>query len=246
MSIFLFILSALSLVYGIAMGITYPAGFFFLFWIVLAGIFGTLGWWLHTGTWATTSAWLKYGLIGVLILLIAFVGSISTLIFAEASITPPANLDYLVVLGASIDKDGSPKSALRYRLNTAVEYLTNNPNTICIVSGGQGFDEPQTEASAMKVYLQDAGIATNRILMEDESTTTAENLEFSKKLIDSSTASVGVVTNNFHVWRSLAIARKVGLNDVYGLSSPLDSQYLAQATVRECFAIAKEVLTGAI
>lgn len=246
MAIFLFILSGVSLIYGIAMGFTYPAGVFFLIWFVFAALFGAIGWLLHTGTWAQTAAWLKCGLVGILAVLILFIGGVSTLIFAKASIAPPANLDYLVVLGAMIDENGSPKSALRYRLDVAVEYLNNNPDTICIVSGGQGDDEPQTEASAMKVYLQKKGISASRILEEDKSTTTAENLEFSKKLIDSSTASVGVVTNNFHVWRSLAIARKVGLNDVYGLSSPLDSQYLAQATVRECFAIAKEVLTGAI
>lgn len=246
MSIFLFVLSAISLIYGIAMGITYPAGVFFLIWFALAALFGGIGWLLHTGAWASAAAWIKFGLVGVLVLFVLFIGSVSTLIFTQASVTPPTNLDYLVVLGASIREDGSPKSALQYRLDTATDYLNANPETLCIVSGGQGIDEPQTEASAMRTYLEKKGIPSSRILEEDKSTTTAENLEFSKKLINSSSASVGVVTNNFHVWRSLAIARKAGFTEVYGLSSPLDAQYLAQATVRECFAIAKEVLTGNI
>ncbi|MFQ7337065.1 MAG: YdcF family protein [Roseburia faecis] len=114
-------------------------------------------------------------------------------------------LDYIIVLGAQVRKD-DPSPVLKYRLDKAVEYLNENPDTVCIVSGGQGSNEPWSEAEGMARYLQEKGIDTARILTEDQSQTTGQNITNSKKLMKEG-ASVGIVTNNFHVFRALQIAK---------------------------------------
>ena len=87
----------------------------------------------------------------------------------------PDNLDYLIVLGAQVYKNG-PSPVLKFRLDKAYEYLSANPETRCIVTGGQGSNEPFTEASCMADYLVKRGIDSGRIILEDKSTTTAQNL----------------------------------------------------------------------
>ena len=101
-------------------------------------------------------------------------------------------LDYIIVLGAQVRKDG-PSPVLKYRLDKAVEYLNENPDTVCIVSGGQGSNEPWSEAEGMARYLQEKGIDTARILPEDKSQTTEQNITNSKMLMKEG-ASVGIVT----------------------------------------------------
>lgn len=83
------------------------------------------------------------------------------------------NLDYVVVLGAQVRKSG-PSKVLRYRLDTAINYLNENPGTICIVSGGKGPNEPVAEAQGMTNYLESYSIKKNRIIKEMKSKTTQE------------------------------------------------------------------------
>ena len=66
-------------------------------------------------------------------------------------------LDYIVVLGAQMRQNG-PSVVLQYRLDEAIKYLNDNPDTICIVSGGQGYNEPCTEAQGMAEYLEKKGV----------------------------------------------------------------------------------------
>lgn len=246
MATFLFILGAAALAYGIAMGALYPAGLFFVVWLLLGAVFAALGWAVHTGAWAGFALGAKCAVIGFFVLFAAFLGVTGGLIVSAASATAPAGLDYLVVLGASLKPDGTPKKTLQLRLDAAVEYLRANPSTVCVVSGGQGNDEPQTEAQGMAAYLQQQGIESARIMLEDKSTSTTENLRFSAKLIGSKSANVGIVTNNFHVYRALQIARKLGYTNVHGIAAPTEVQYLPQATLRECFGIAQHLILGKI
>lgn len=97
--------------------------------------------------------------------------------------------------------------------------MDENPNTICIVSGGKGPNEPFPEAQGMADYLKEHGIAEQRILEEPESKTTEENIVNSKKLISDDNASVGVITNNFHMFRALQIADKYGLDNAQGIAA---------------------------
>ncbi len=91
-------------------------------------------------------------------------------------------VEYLIILGAGLKGD-VPSEVLKYRLNKAVEYYKKNPDTIFIVSGGQGKDELISEAEAMEIYLSKRGIPIKNIIKEDKSTSTYENLKFSDKII---------------------------------------------------------------
>ncbi len=91
-------------------------------------------------------------------------------------------IPYILILGAKLFGD-KPSQSLQNRLDVALKYLNENPKTKAIVSGGQGEDEDIPEAHSMRNYLVAHGINANRILIEDRSTSTYENLKFSKRFI---------------------------------------------------------------
>ena len=105
------------------------------------------------------------------------------LIFGGMIGIAPEHLDYLIVLGAKVREDDISAS-LKHRLDKAIRFAQEHPETKLILSGGQGRDEPTTEAQAMAEYLQYNGIAPEQILLEGQSTSTRENLAFSKALIE--------------------------------------------------------------
>lgn len=144
------------------------------------------------------------------------------------------NLDYVIVLGAQVHAD-KPSVVLKYRLDEAILYLNENPETVCIVAGGQGKNEPYSEAYGMAQYLMQNGIDKDRILLEDQSKTTEENLRFSRKFLPEG-AKVGIITNDFHMFRALQIAKKQGLSDACGLAADSTKFYLPNNMLREYFA----------
>ncbi len=117
---------------------------------------------------------------------------------------------YLIVLGAGLKGD-IPSEVLKYRLDKAVEYHKKNPDTIFIVSGGQGKDEWISEAEAMNIYLSKKGVPLKNIIKEDKSTSTYENLKFSDKIIKEKgiTGDIGVMSNSFHMYRVKLISKKL-------------------------------------
>ena len=197
-------------------------------------------------TWPAWAEWISYGILAVG-LLVFF--SIEVLIIHTSLQKPEPDADYVIVLGAQVRGTRITKS-LRYRLDIALEYLEENPSAKVIVSGGQGSGEDISEAAAMKGYLIERGLEAERILLEDRSVNTAENIRFSKELIEadggSEEASVVVATNSFHVFRALRIAAKQGLTQVSGLSARNDQILMASYYVRECLAIIKDFLWGNI
>ena len=155
----------------------------------------------------------------------------------------PKNLDYLIVLGAQIHPAG-PSVVLRQRLDAAIAYLRENPGTLCIVSGGKGSNEKTTEAEGMRDYLVRHGIPADCILLEPASQNTIQNILNSKNLLPSDASTVGLVTNNFHVYRALALAKAQGLSSVYGISAPSDPWFLPNNMFREFVGILKDSLLG--
>lgn len=141
------------------------------------------------------------------LLALGFFLAVEGVIFAAGLSAPPQGLDYIVVLGAKVN-GREPSGALRNRIEVAREYLESNPDTMAVLSGGQGSDEEISEAQCMFERLTAAGIDPARLVLEDQSTDTSENLLFSRALIPES-ANVGLVTNNFHIFRSLALARGI-------------------------------------
>ena len=155
----------------------------------------------------------------------------------------PENLDYLIVLGAHVD--GTLLTlALLERTRRALEYLKANPGTKAVLSGGKGKGEEISEARAMYDYLTANGIEGSRLILEDRSVNTKENLSFSLEKIGNRDASVGVVTNNFHVFRGVAIGKKCGCRKIYPVPSKYRSWRLLIYIPREILAVIKDKLVG--
>ena len=159
-------------------------------------------------------------------------------------------LDCVIVLGAQVTSWG-PGVALLYRLETAADYLKENPGTVCVCSGGQGYNEPDTEAAIMKQWLVGQGIEAERILEEGLSRDTSENIRNSIELLEekisgfsAETSGVGIITNDFHVFRGTRIARSMGLGSACGIAAPSNPYYLPQNMLREFFGVLKDLLAG--
>ena len=150
MAIFLIAVGVVSVAYGAAMGVLYPARGFFLAWIVVGAALLGAGWAHRTGAWQALPVWTRRIAVAVMALVACGIFAGCALIVRAAVSTPSANLDYIVVLGANLNADGSPKETLRYRLDEAAAYLERNPETACIVSGGQGVSEVVSEAECLR------------------------------------------------------------------------------------------------
>lgn len=156
----------------------------------------------------------KIGLVvtGAMAGLVLFLVVIETGCMVHASTKAPAENATLVVLGCRTYVD-RPSVMLASRLYEAYEYLTKHPETVCVVSGGQGPDEPISEGEFMYQYLVQKGIAPERIYRETESTSTRENLQFSKKIIEAERLNpqIAIVTSEYHEYRASMIAEALNL-----------------------------------
>ncbi|MFR0590140.1 YdcF family protein [Bifidobacterium thermophilum] len=242
-----------SLWYARAVYNTHTGTSFWLFWVAFALALGV--WaaaiWFHWWRALPNAVRIPIGI--VLCVALCGFGVSQAAIVSHMRDEGDRNLDYIIVLGAQVHR-GSPSLVLRYRLDRAAEYLRANPDTTCIVSGGQGPNEPYAEARGMADYLEhDAGIDASRIIEEPDSTTTVENLRNSRTIIDSasntgsarsdvSEPSIGIVTNDFHVFRSLHIAHDQGYTDVHGIAAGSPRDMLLNNMVRESFAEAKYLI----
>ena len=126
----------------------------------------------------------------------------------------------------------------------ALRYLEENPRTRAVLSGGQGQGEQISEAEAMYRYLTEHGIDGSRLILEDRSTNTKENLDFSLEKIGTLDASIGIVTNHFHVFRGVAIGRKCGCRRIYPIPAKYRSWRLFIYVPREILAIIKDKIVG--
>lgn len=234
--VFIF-LAALAAVYGVCVMLIRSGSRFYAVWFLLAAFF------LLLAMRGTFPKGLRRVLIALLIAFAAVVAVTWGCILTAFPASGEAGLDYIVVLGAQI-RDTEPGTILKYRLDTAYDYLEKNPATVCIVSGGQGTNEPDTEAAVMCAYLTGRGIPADRILCEDTSKNTSQNLENSGKMIDISKDKVGIVTNNFHVFRAVHIAKKKGYRHVCGIAAPSTAFYLPNNMLRESCGIIKDLAVG--
>ena len=162
--------------------------------------------------------WMKGICIGVFCMGLLLFGIVEGLILSQYHAPAGPGADYVIVLGAQWKTTG-PSEVLRRRLIQAANYLAGNPDTKVIVSGGQGGNEVMPEAAGMKDYLVTIGIDEERILVEDQSSNTYENLVFSGRYLDRQQDRVVIVTNNFHMFRAISIAKKQGYANVEGESA---------------------------
>lgn len=156
-------------------------------------------------------------------------------------------VDAVIVLGAGVNGE-TPSLILRSRIDTAAAYLEQHPDVPVVLSGGQGPGESISEAEAMRRALWTNSEAWNaRYLLEDKSTSTAENLAFSKAVlqehgVDTETAVIAVVTSDFHCFRAHLIARREGLT-VIDIPAEVPWRLLeANYYIREFFALGKTLV----
>lgn len=216
---------------------------FYLIWGLGGLFFLGLAWMIKIDLWSQLPQAVRRAAGVVLLIGILNFVVVESCIFTHYRDQGRPDLDYIIVLGAQM-KPGGPSAVLKFRLDAAYDYLTANEDTLCVVSGGQGANEPCTEAEGMYLYLVDRGIAPERIIMEDKSTDTSENIAFSAALIGGTDKDVGIVTNNFHVFRGVMLARHAGFEDACGISARSNVYFQPNNLVREFFGVMKDLVCG--
>lgn len=188
--------------------------------------------------------WLKVAVITLCITGLFIFIVVEIFISANMLSDTEQDLEYIIVLGAQV-KGETVSNSLKLRLDKAIEYLEAHEDTIVIVSGGKGPGELITEAEAMQRYLVERGIPQTRIRKEDKSTSTVENLKFSK-LYTGESRSVGIITSDFHMFRGKAIAYQQGYESIVGIAAKSDPVLKLNLMIRECFAVLKDKFMGNI
>ncbi len=196
-------------------------------------------------------------LAAVLLVLISSFCLIQALITVQMKQKPAPDCEYLLILGCRVRGLEITKS-LRYRLDAALAYLKQNekyiesrnteddvPNNAIriIVSGGQGPGEDISEAQAMKDYLCAHGIEASRIFMEDESTDTEKNIAYSARFIPDKNVKIGVVSNDFHLFRAGMLVRAKGFHNVSTIAARSDEVLFLNYRVREYFGVIKDLFS---
>lgn len=158
-------------------------------------------------------------------------------------VKPDKDKDYVIILGCAISKEGKPLPLLRGRIDRAIrfakeQYESTGKKIKFVPSGGKGDDECVSEADSMKEYLISQGIAEDDIIPENKSSTTLENMRFSKALIEADNGGNNIIysTTNYHVFRSGIYAQQVGLN-AQGIGSKTKWYFWPNAFVREFVAL---------
>jgi uncharacterized SAM-binding protein YcdF (DUF218 family) len=184
-----------------------------------------------------TKALLKKLMAACILISGFYVGFLHYKIIEHSKMDVPENVDYIIILGARV-KGTVPSLALKYRIDHAAMYLKENPETIAIASGGKGPGEDISEAESIKRELVGHGIDESRIILEDKSTDTYENIRYSKEFIPENAESGLVVTNDFHIFRAKMIAENEDLQ-IDGLPAKTPIQAVVKSYLREYLALTK-------
>lgn len=180
-------------------------------------------------------------IIGIALTSVIIIGSF---IIIEGKKTYTEEVDYLIVLGARLYGD-VPSPSLLERLKVAHTYLEEHGNVKVVVSGGQGSNELVSEAYAMRKYLVDNGISEDRIILEDRSTSTFENLSYSldkiREIDKSEDLEILIASNSYHIFRSKLIAGRLGVK-AYGLPASIPQSVVVKSYAREYFAVVKSLV----
>ncbi len=138
-----------------------------------------------------------------------------------------------IVLGCPVINN-EPCNMLKQRCDRAKIYLDENPDAICILSGGKGTDKRISEAQAMFNYITEKGVSPERLIKEEKSTTTVENMIFSKELLNNYNGSneAVIITSSFHQFRSQILAKRYGIKP-YRLYSHISPSSVIKNYLRE-------------
>lgn len=170
-------------------------------------------------------------------------------IVREARTDAPDDCEYVIVLGAGLKGD-VPTLSLRNRLDAALEWLEAHSDCVAVVSGGQGPGENMPEGEAMGIWLEARGIEPERIIVEDKSTSTMENLENSFALIREAggepDGNCAIITSEYHLCRAKLMARSLGV-EAWGVAAHTSwPSLMLNYFIREAFAVTYYRIFGAI
>ena len=238
------IMGILFLIYCAGVAVLGYGTYFFLIWGVMGACSLLLALMLRSGRIMNAiPPWIK-GLFWALFFIgLLLFGAVESRILSQYNAQAAPGADYVIILGAQWRSTG-PSEVLRRRLDKAIDYLEQNPDTSVIVSGGQGGNESIPEAVGMREYLMQAGIGEERILVEDQSASTYQNLVLSAEFLNRENDRVVVVTNNFHMFRALAIAKKQGYLNVEGLAASSSPWVVPNNLLREFMGVVKDFFVG--
>ena len=226
------------------------SGYFFLGAAALCIVWLTLGYFAEKHRFFKICK--RVFLAGVCALIVLLSCLEAVIISCGETYEPALPVDAVIVLGAGVNGE-TPSLTLQTRIDMAAEYIftEGHGNVPIVLSGGQGSGENISEAEAMYRALRKSPLKPTdtpfRFLLEDRSTSTAENFAFSKALleeqgVDTERAVIAVVTNDFHLYRSRLIAGEYGLNTI-GVPAELPWWWLtANYYLRESFALVKTLL----
>jgi len=173
----------------------------------------------------------------VTLLLIALLASLVTgCMILFRSLGTKGNFTYLIVLGTTVEGT-EPSPMLNDRIKAAAKYMEKHPDVIAVVTGGKADDKNISEAQCMYNGLTEAGIASDRILMEDQATTTAENFKYSVALLEEKLGrcpnNIGILSSEFHLLRASIIAKSYDLNPSTVPANSSDMQTFFRYFIRE-------------
>lgn len=182
-----------------------------------------------------------YVFLTFIVLFVIYSGTVLGLMIGGSHKEPSENAT-VVVLGCQV-RGTEPSKTLKIRLDTAYDYLSAHTGAKAVLSGGKGDDEDISEAQCMYNYLTAKGISPERLIKEDRSSTTDENIMFTKELIDKNglNSEIAIVTDWYHEFRASIIAKRHGIN-AGAISAPTAPNLTANLVTREIFAIAHEVI----
>lgn len=189
--------------------------------LVCVGIIGIIAFYTVSKKLLTrypkTMKWLRRIFTICLCIGLLIAGITEAVIISASFGDPDAHCDYMVVLGAKVRSSG-PSLSLWDRIYAARDYMQAHPDVIAVVSGGQGVDEPMSEAQAMYDELVAMGIDRSRIWIEDQANSTWANLNYSLDLIEAKTGTrpdtLGVVSSEYHMYRAGLQAKDCGVEFV--------------------------------
>ncbi len=247
MRIVFLILMLLCLIYAISIFLVGSGTLSFLIWIAGAAVC-FLAWFL-----AGHDRWQQLpGLVRGIAITLLSIGIILCILCSVAQLShfrdhgpEDGDLDYLIVLGAQMRENG-PSVVFRFRLDAACDYLTQHPDTVCIVSGARGHNESVSEGEGGAAYLISRGIDPERVIPETEARDTRQNIACSLQIMTDLSGSadhgrIGIVTNNYHLFRGIHLAMAQTQDEIYGIAARTLPWYLPNNMARECFGILRDL-----
>ena len=214
----------------------------YLLWIGVAVFLLLVTFLMGKERWSKIPLWFRKIAVAVLLACISLFLFTELLILSKFGARAKPGADCIIVLGAQMF-EGGPGTLYKQRLDSAYDYLMANPDTVCIVTGAQGSNEPISEGRGGCEYLIKRGIDSSRVWYEEESFNTRENIENAHKIIKENfpeTERIAIVTNNFHVFRGMFLAKKITGLSVEGIAAPAVAKFLPTNMLREPLGIIKD------